>query len=99
MKKNLQTIAEKILQRRLQMIVHSYLYYELDESLVSDGTWSRWGKELQQLQEVHPDVAKKVRFAELFADWDASTGFHLAKAADPQAIGKAKYLLANRRKR
>ena len=94
----MQTVAERIQQRRLQMIVHSFLYYELDESLVSDSTWSRWGKELQRLQEEYPEVAKKVRFAELFADWDASTGFHLAKAAGPQAIGKARYLLANRRK-
>lgn len=95
----IQTVAEKILQRRLQMIVHSYLYYELDTNIVPDSTWSRWGKELQKLQEKYPEEAKKVKFAELFKDWDASTGFHLAKQADARAISKAKYLLANRRKR
>lgn len=93
------TVADKIKQRRLQMIVHSYLYYELDTNIVSDSTWSRWGKELQQLQNDYPEEAKKVKFAELFKDWDASTGFHLAKQADDRAIAKAKYLLANRRKR
>lgn len=95
----MQTIAEKILQRRLQMIVHSYIYYELNNNIVSDATWSKWGKELQRLQEAHPEVAKEVRFSALFEGWDASTGFHLAQAADDRAIGKAKYLLANRRKR
>ena len=96
----IQTVAEKILQRRLQMIVHSYLYYELDTNIVPDSTWSRWGKELQKLQEKYPEEAKKVKFAELFKDWDASTGFHLAKQADDRAISKAKYLLSiNRRKK
>lgn len=95
----IQTVAEKILQRRLQMIVHSYLYYELDTNIVSDSTWSRWGKELQQLQEKYPEEAKKVKFAELFEDFDGSTGFTIAKQADDRAIAKAKYLLANRRKR
>lgn len=81
------------------MVVHSYIYYVLDDNIVSDSTWMRWAKELQQLQEAHPEVAKEVKFADLFADWDGSTGFHLAQMANDEAIGKAKYLLANRRKR
>ena len=99
MKKNLQTVAEKILQRRLQMIVHSYIYYVLNDNIVSDAVWMRWAKELEKMQKEHPEEAKKVKFAGLFSDWDGSTGFHLAQAADDKAIGKARYLLANRRKR
>lgn len=34
-------IAELILQRRLQMLVHSYIYYELNDNIISDSTWSK----------------------------------------------------------
>ena len=70
-------IAEKIQQRRLQMIVHSAVYYVFNDNIVSDSKWSQWGRELKDLQEKYPDIASKVIFAEAFKDWDASTGFNL----------------------
>ena len=70
-------IAEKIQQRRLQMIVHSAIYYIFNDNIVSDSDWSRWGVELVELQKKHPDISNKVEFAEAFKDWDASTGFNL----------------------
>jgi NAD-dependent DNA ligase len=70
-------IAEKIQQRRLQMIVHSAIYYIFNDNIVSNSKWSQWGRELKDLQEKYPDVASKVIFAEAFKDWDASTGFNL----------------------
>ena len=70
-------IAEKIQQRRLQMIVHSAIYYILNDNIVSDSKWSQWGRELKDLQEKYPDIANKVIFAGAFKDWDASTGFNL----------------------
>jgi hypothetical protein len=73
----LQTIAEKIKQRRRQMLVHSYLYYEKDVNIVSDSKWSQWAMELVQLQQSNPDVAKTVEYAELFEDWDGSSGVFL----------------------
>ena len=70
-------IAEKIQQRRLQMIVHSSIYYVFNDNIVPDSKWSEWGRELKDLQEKYPDIASKVIFAEAFKDWDASTGFNL----------------------
>ena len=70
-------IAEKIQQRRLQMIVHSTIYYVFNENIVSDIKWSQWGLELKCLQERYPEIASKVIFADTFKDWDASTGFNL----------------------
>jgi hypothetical protein len=29
-------IAEKIQQRRIQMLIHSYIYYRLDKNLITD---------------------------------------------------------------
>ena len=70
-------IKSKIKQRRLQMLVHSYIYYKLDKNIVDDATWSRWAKELQQLQDKYPDESKEVEWAEVFEDWDGSSGAFL----------------------
>lgn len=70
-------VADEILRRRMQMLVHSYIYYKMDMNLISDREFDMWGKELVRLQAEYPDIASKVEYAEAFKDWDASTGFHL----------------------
>lgn len=87
-------VAAKIKQRRLQMLVHSYLYYEFDTNIITDGVWSKWAKELADLQNKYPEIAKEVRYADLFKDWDGSTGAHLVY--DEATIAKAKYLLEHK---
>ena len=75
--KPLQTIEEKIKQRRLQMLVHSYIYYELNKNIVDDHTWSKWAMELLKLQKENPIASKNVIYYEQFKDWDGSTGAFL----------------------
>jgi hypothetical protein len=70
-------IAELIQRRRLQMLVHSYIYYELDNNLVSDSTWSAWAVELRDLQNQYPEIAKTVPYGEGFEEWNGSTGAFL----------------------
>ena len=72
-----QTIKEKIQQRRLQMFVHSFLYYERNVSIVSDYQWSMWAKELADLQAKYPEESSAVIYAEEFKNWDGSTGADL----------------------
>lgn len=84
-------ITSKIKQRRLQMLVHSYLYYEMDNNIIDDATWSKWAKELAELQQKYPKEASEVEYANLFEDWDGSTGTHLVY--DERIINKAHYLL------
>lgn len=91
-----QTIEEKIRQRRLQMLVHSYIYYELNENIVDDNTWAKWGKELMDLQEKYPEEAAKVEYADQFKDWDASSGAFLS--FDKKVKSTATHLLNMRRK-
>lgn len=73
--------VEIIKQRRFQMIVHSYIYYELNDNIVSDVTWSKWAQELVELQKKYPDDAKLAPFDSEFSDFDGSTGFNLPKDA------------------
>ena len=90
-----QTIEEKILQRRQQMLVHSYIYYELDENIVDDATWAKWAHELAELQEQYPKEAKKVKYAKEFKNWDGSSGAFLK--FDLKTESTAKTLLAMRK--
>ena len=89
-----QTVAEKIKQRRRQMLVHSYIYYEKDTNIVSDAKWAEWAKELEQLQKDYPEEAKEVEFADQFIDWDGSSGAHLKYTDSIKAV--AEILLSNK---
>ena len=51
----MQTIEEKIKQRRSQMLIHSYLYYWRDLLVISDEKWQKWADELALLQKSHPE--------------------------------------------
>lgn len=70
-------IAEKIQQRRLQILVHSCIYYELNMSTISDKQWDAFARELVSLQKQYPSIAEQVIWADEFRDFDASTGFNL----------------------
>lgn len=70
-------IAELIKRRRLQVLVHSCIYYEFNESIVDDATWAKWAVELEQLQAAYPAIADKVEWAAAFKDFNHSTGYNL----------------------
>ncbi len=87
---SVQTVREKILQRRRQMVVHSYIYYWLDDSIVTDHQWQAWAEELRALQELFGWEGVGY-FDSVFKDWDGSTGCDLPKG--PETISKARQLL------
>lgn len=86
-------IAEKIQQRRYQMLVHSYIYYEMNENIISDSQWSQWAMELASLQSKYPSIAKQVIYAEDFEGWDGSSGAFLTYTNKPNIIVTAERLL------
>ena len=85
-------VAELIQRRRLQMLIHSKLYYDMNTNLIEDRQFDEWGRELVKLQRDNPDIAKRVCYAGAFKDWDASTGAFLP-LQDPWVIRKAQQLL------
>lgn len=85
-------IAEKIQQRRLQMLVHSYIYYDLNDNIVSDSKWAEWANELKDLQDAYPELAETVPYGHGFENWDASTGAFLPYT-HPRIVGIANLLL------
>lgn len=86
------SIAQLIQRRRLQMLVHSCIYYDMDANLITDKQFDEWGKELVKLQSDYPDIASRVCYAKAFKDWDASTGAFLP-LKDEWVIRKSKQLL------
>ena len=91
----LQTIEEKIRQRRAQMLVHSCIYYELNDNIVSDHKWQQWADELEKLQSDNPDKVNINFYDHYFKDWNGATGNHLPHR-DPWVMRKALYLLGRR---
>lgn len=92
-------IAEKIQRRRYQLLVHSYIYYEMNENLISDSQWSKWAMELVDLQSKYPDIAKQVIYAEDFADWDGSSGAFLTYTNKPNIVSTANRLIQHKPKK
>lgn len=86
-----ESIAEKIQQRRLQILVHSCLYYNMNTNVVDDVTYDRWARELDSLQKQYPDIASKIIWADAFRDYSPSTGFDLP-IDDPWVVQKATWL-------
>ena len=85
-------IKELIRRRRAQMLVHSCIYYELDENVISDHQWQTWADELEKLQRENPADCKINFFDWQFENWDGSTGNHLPHR-HPWVWAKAHYIL------
>ncbi len=66
---------ELITRRRRQIIVHSIIYYKLNDNIWTDHEWQEAANELVQLQKEYPHPIGF--YDEDFKDFDASTGFHL----------------------
>ena len=90
-------IAEKIQQRRYQMLIHSCLYYHLDYNIISDKQWDAWARELRDLQNQYPEISEQVTLYEYFQDWDASTGAFLPITLD-WVVAKARTFMPKQKK-
>ena len=85
-------VQSKIRQRRSQMLVHSRIYYVLDENIVSDDTWQKWANELRDLQKQYPEYCKIGFFDKEFSDWNGDTGAMLP-LKDPYVVNKTQQVI------
>ena len=90
-------IIAKIRQRRAQMLIHSCIYYEMDDNIVSDHRWQAWADELEALQLANPHCCNINFYDNEFRNWDGSTGNHLPHR-HPWVLSKANYILSLHRK-
>lgn len=90
-------ILELINRRRRQILVHSCIYYDLGDNIISDHTWSAWAFELAELQKSYPEIAAQCAFHKEFIGFDGSTGCDLP-LRDPWVLNKALKLLRYKKK-
>lgn len=71
------------LQRRI--IVYSIMYYERDESCVSDAQYDGISRQLVRLMaEASPEELKRTRYYYAMYDFDGSTGFDVPHRLTPE---------------
>lgn len=70
-------IASRIQRLRLNILVHSRLYYELNDNMISDKQFDGACRELVELQKNYPEIASQVIYADAFQNFDGTTGFDL----------------------
>lgn len=81
-------------QRRRQVLVHSILYYRMDQPILSDERFDFLAKNLSRLQKEHPEASMRVMYHHKeFQDFNGETGFHLP-LGDIRASNVARHLLA-----
>lgn len=59
------------------IIVHSIIYYEMDESVISDKKFDKKAQALVRLINKYPEEVKNSEYFQAIHDFDGSTGFHL----------------------
>ena len=66
-------MLSKINRLQRQLMVHSYIYYRLNDNIWSDEQWDKAAKELLSLDQTGS------AYETLFKDFDGSTGYQLAQ--------------------
>lgn len=89
------TVVDEIKMLRRQMLVHSAIYYELNDTLIDDHEWQRRANRLAHFQKKYPHPVGVYDAA--FEGWDGSTGYHLP-IRDPWVVDTARKLLRQRDK-
>lgn len=66
-----------IRQRRWLVLLHSYFYYHLDVSVITDIEWQNLANDLVILQDSFPEDTVQNFYDHAFLNFDGSTGFDL----------------------
>ena len=74
-KKVKETLEERIKRLRSNMLVHSYLYYQLNTQVIDDDRWQSMANRLATLQDKNGH--KFEFYDDVFKDWTGDTGMHL----------------------
>ena len=91
---NKNEILELIKRRRFQLLIHSFIYYRLNEAVVSNDTFDQWSDELNYLQKKYPDISKEVELYNIFKDYESSSdSAALPLDSMPGLDSRAKYIL------
>ncbi len=75
---NVDHIARRIRKLRAMILINSSIYYDLNDSIITDHDWDRIAYSLVALQTKYPQLVNKINyFDKEFSDFDGSTGYAL----------------------
>ncbi len=85
-------MSNDLLQQRIrQFLIHSFLYYQLGESVISDQVYDKLCQELKSLLETHVDSSAP--YPELIKDLGVEASGFSIKKYPPAIISAAMHLL------
>lgn len=65
------------------LLVHSYLYYIMNRSVVTDSMFDKNSRQLVEMMQASPEAFKASKYYSVFRDWDGTTGYHLWDRLEP----------------
>lgn len=84
-------------RRMRQILVHSCIYYEFNQNIVSDHVYDAWGNELTELIKKYPEMLSELEYGFYFIDYvEMPSGFNL-QYRDPKIMSRAAHLLKIKR--
>lgn len=82
------------------MLVHSYIYYKLNDNIISNATFDMWAEELIDLQEKYPEISKEVELYDIFSEFNIiGDAIRLPLEDDSRIANRARWLLQEDRRR
>lgn len=69
--------VEWINRRERQLLVHSFLYYQMDSNVIADSTFDLWSKEVYDVMQNEPELFLMSTYCKEFAEFDGSSGAYL----------------------
>lgn len=91
------TIQERIDFLQRFIILHSYIYYELNNNVISDKSYDEKAKKLVRYKNEYPDLWKSSMYYKQFGDdYNGATGFTLYHDLDEHQKKIIRSLVPNR---
>lgn len=75
--KESEVVLEAINRRERQILVHSFIYYGLNENIISDHQFDKWSSELVELIQNNPREFEKSTYHKALVGFDGSSGYDL----------------------
>lgn len=72
--------ADRISYKQRMILIHSYIYYNLDRNIMSDTKYDKLSYNLVDLIKQHPEEFRQSEYASIFETFDGNSGFGLYEA-------------------
>lgn len=97
------SVTDKISFMQRQILIHSYLYYHLDRTVISDKQYDNISYKLVELMKQYPNETLESDYAEIFKDFDGNTGYDLIDKLSKEQLYRvdniSRYLMKTSKRR